>query len=57
MHTDGPVTFESKSAMELIGFDMTKRCADDVFAQAGFQKGEGRDKVGVVELHGTSHSL
>jgi hypothetical protein len=37
--------------MELVGYGMTKRCADKVFAQAGFAPGQGRDEVGVVELH------
>lgn len=50
MHTDGPVTFESGSAMEIVGFDMTRRAAEDAFAQAG--EGNNRDNVGVVELHG-----
>ncbi|OBZ79769.1 Non-specific lipid-transfer protein [Grifola frondosa] len=49
--TDEPVTFESKSAMEVIGFTMTKNCANQVFRDAGFKEGEGRDQVGVVELH------
>ncbi|TFY79202.1 hypothetical protein EWM64_g4813, partial [Hericium alpestre] len=33
------------------GYGMAQRCADDVFAKAGFGIGEGRDLVGVVELH------
>lgn len=37
--------------MDVVGYDMAKRCADDVFAKAGFRPGEGRDQVGVVELH------
>ncbi|ESK92932.1 sterol carrier protein 2 [Moniliophthora roreri MCA 2997] len=49
--TDYPAAFESKSAMEVVGYSMTKNCADEVFSQAGFDKGEGRDQVGVVELH------
>ncbi|CAE6430793.1 unnamed protein product [Rhizoctonia solani] len=49
MYTDGPVTFESGSAMEIVGFDMTRRAAEDAFAQAG--EGNNRDNVGVVELH------
>jgi len=49
--TDEAVTFESRSAMELVGFSMSQRCADIAFEQAGFGKGQGRDKVGVVELH------
>jgi len=49
--TDGIETFEMRSAIELVGFTMTQRCADEVFSQAGFLKGEGRDQVAVVELH------
>ena len=49
--TDGIETFETRSAMEVVGFAMTQRCADEVFSQAGFPKGEGRDQVAVVELH------
>ncbi|KZT67626.1 thiolase-like protein [Daedalea quercina L-15889] len=49
--TDEPSAFESKSAMEIIGYGMTKNCANKVFRKAGFKEGEGRDQVGVVELH------
>lgn len=49
--TDGVETFEARTALELVGFSMTRRCADEVFSQAGFPKGEGRDKVAVIELH------
>lgn len=49
--TDEAVTFESRSAMELVGFSMTQRAADIAFQQAGFEKGQGRDQVGVLELH------
>ena len=49
--TDDPSTFETKRPMDVVGFTMSKNCADQVFAQAGFGKGEGRDQVGVVELH------
>ena len=49
--TDQPMTFDNWSATELIGYSMTKDAADRVFAQAGFKPGEGRDLVGVVELH------
>ncbi|TRM60699.1 thiolase-like protein [Schizophyllum amplum] len=45
--TDGPATFETDSAMELVGYSMTKACADKVFKAAG----ASRDEVGVVELH------
>lgn len=37
--------------MEVVGYGMTKACADKVFKDAGFGPGEGRDQVGVVELH------
>jgi sterol carrier protein 2 len=49
--TDMPNTFESASAMELVGYSMAKRAADEAFAQAGFAPGAGRDDVGVIELH------
>ncbi|KDQ54983.1 hypothetical protein JAAARDRAFT_209165 [Jaapia argillacea MUCL 33604] len=49
--TDEPVAFESRSAMEVVGFGMSQKCADQAFSQAGFKAGEGRDQVGVVELH------
>lgn len=51
LETDHPATFDSESAIELVGYGMTKRCADKVFAQAGFAPGQGRDEVGVIELH------
>lgn len=37
--------------MDLVGYSMSKRAADEAFAQAGFKPGEGRDQVGVIELH------
>jgi hypothetical protein len=49
--TDTSATFEEKSAMELVGYSMSKLAADRVFEAAGFNKGEGREQVGVVELH------
>lgn len=49
--TDEVATFESRSAMELVGYGMTKAAADFVFEKAGFENGTGRDQVGVVELH------
>ncbi|KAJ7650374.1 putative thiolase [Roridomyces roridus] len=51
MATDGPEAFESNSAMEVVGYNMTKVAADQVFKAAGFAEGQGRDQVGVVELH------
>lgn len=49
--TDQPSAFETHSAMEIIGYGMTKTCANKVFKQAGFKEGQGRDQVGVIELH------
>jgi len=37
--------------MDVVGFTMTRLCADRAFAQAGFDVGEGRGEVGVIELH------
>jgi sterol carrier protein 2 len=37
--------------MDIVGYTMTKTCADRAFALAGFNDGEGRDQVGVIELH------
>lgn len=34
--------------MDLVGYSMSKRAADEAFAQAGFKPGEGRDQVGVL---------
>ncbi|KAG6878675.1 hypothetical protein C0992_007689 [Termitomyces sp. T32_za158] len=49
--TDSPVALEERSAIELVGYTMSKKGADKVFAEAGFAPGQGRDQVGVVELH------
>ncbi|KAF8797617.1 thiolase-like protein [Phlegmacium glaucopus] len=49
--TDGVDTFEGRSAMDVVGYKMSKTCADKVFKEAGFAEGQGRDQVGVVELH------
>ncbi|KAH7104327.1 thiolase-like protein [Auriculariales sp. MPI-PUGE-AT-0066] len=49
--TDRPSAFESRSAIELVGFTMTRNAADAAFAQAGLSPTGDRDKVGVVELH------
>jgi sterol carrier protein 2 len=45
--TDYPDAFAGRSAMETVGYRMTQRLADKIFAQAG----ASRDDVGVVELH------
>jgi len=46
MATDSPKAFTG-NAIELIGFDMTKRAAEDVYRDAGITPKD----VGVVELH------
>ena len=45
--TDVPDAFAGRSAMDSVGYGMTRRLADKVFASAG----ANRDDVGVVELH------
>ncbi|KAA1475435.1 thiolase-like protein [Dentipellis sp. KUC8613] len=47
LQTDTPDAFAGDDAMNVVGYGMSKRCADTVFAQAG----ASRDEVGVVELH------
>ncbi|KAI9510618.1 thiolase-like protein [Russula earlei] len=47
LSTDSPEAFEGRSAMDSVGYGMTRRLADKVFTQAG----ANRDDVGVVELH------
>ena len=47
MTTDGPSTFESHDMMRLVGYDMAKQAATDVYESAGI----GPDDVDVVELH------
>lgn len=37
--------------MDVVGYSMSRTCADQVFKDAGFAEGKGRDEVGVVELH------
>lgn len=46
MVTDLPSTFGS-SAMALVGYDMTKRAADTLYAKTGVRP----EEVQVVELH------
>jgi sterol carrier protein 2 len=45
--TDVPGVFDGRSAIDTVGYGMTRRLADKLFAQAG----ASRDDVGVVELH------
>lgn len=49
--TDLPSAFDSRSAMELVGYSMSKRAAEVALAQAGLKTSEVRDLVGVLELH------
>jgi acetyl-CoA acetyltransferase len=47
MTTDFPSTFEEKSCIKLVGFDMTKKAAQKVYEQSGL----GPENVQVIELH------
>jgi acetyl-CoA acetyltransferase len=47
MTTDQPATFASSSMIEAVGAGMSKRAADQVYAQAGV----GPDDIDVCELH------
>ncbi len=47
MTTDVPSTFSEYSMMKMVGYDMSKNAADQVFEQAGI----GPDDVDVVEMH------
>jgi acetyl-CoA acetyltransferase len=47
MTTDYPSTFEEKSMIKMVGYDMAKKCADMVYEKAGL----GPKDVQVVELH------
>ncbi|XP_078042390.1 sterol carrier protein X-related thiolase [Augochlora pura] len=47
MSTDLPSTFAEKSAIKLIGYDMTKNAAEKVFTQCPYKPSD----VNVVELH------
>lgn len=47
MTTDPSSTFEDKSMIKVVGFDMAKAAADQVYAAAGI----GPEDIGVVELH------
>lgn len=49
--TDLPSTFEDKSAMELVGCSMAKKAVEIAYKQAGMRPEEGRELVGVLELH------
>jgi len=47
MTTDYPSTFEEKSCIKLIGYDMTRKAAEKVYKQSGC----GPEDIDVVELH------
>jgi sterol carrier protein 2 len=47
MATDLPSTFDEKSMIKLVGFDLTKKAAEKVYKQSGL----GPENVDVVELH------
>jgi sterol carrier protein 2 len=47
MRTDYASTFEERSMIKMVGYDMAKHCADAVYKQAGL----GPKDVQVVELH------
>jgi acetyl-CoA acetyltransferase len=47
MTTDTPSTFDDKSMIKAIGYDMAKLCAERLYDKAGL----GPDDVQVVELH------
>ena len=47
MATDFPSTFSEKSMIKVVGYDLTRSAADQVYAKAGI----GPEDVDVVELH------
>ena len=47
MTTDFPSSFDEKSMMKVVGYDMTKKAAAKVYEEAGL----GAEDVDVVELH------
>merc|ERR1719313_1105949 len=47
MATDSSTTFEDRSCIKMVGFDMSKKAAEAAFKQAG----KTPDAVHVVELH------
>jgi acetyl-CoA acetyltransferase len=47
MRTDFPSTFEEKSCIKLVGADMSRSAAKDVYEQSGL----GPEDVDVIELH------
>jgi acetyl-CoA acetyltransferase len=47
MATDFPSTFEEKSVIKLVGYDMTRKAAERAYEQSGL----GPENVDVIELH------
>jgi acetyl-CoA acetyltransferase len=47
MATDLPSTFDEKSCIKIVGFDMTKKAATKAYEQSGL----GPENVDVIELH------
>jgi sterol carrier protein 2 len=47
MATDLPSTFEEKSSIKLVGYDMTRKAAERAYQQSGV----GPEQLDVVELH------
>ncbi|KAI6652654.1 Non-specific lipid-transfer protein-like [Oopsacas minuta] len=47
MRTDFPSTFEEKSSIKLVGYDLSKSAADSVYKQTGYNAND----VDVIELH------
>ncbi|MHA7916904.1 lipid-transfer protein [Alloalcanivorax xenomutans] len=47
MTTDTPSTFEARNMMQLVGYDMTRAAADQVYETAGI----GPEELDAVELH------
>jgi len=47
MATDLPSSFEEKSSIKLVGFDMTRKAAERAYEQSGV----GPEQLDVVELH------
>ncbi len=47
MATDVPSSFDEKSMIKMVGFDMTKNAANDVYEKSGL----GPEDIQVIELH------
>ncbi len=47
MATDLPSSFEEKSCIKIVGYDMTQKAANEAYRQAGV----GPQDVQVIELH------